>query len=110
MTRVWSRSHTQHWITQLENRIEDIDYYLNHTVNWCEERGIDNDQAVFVCAVMTVVWVSHMRNEPLSKREVLEMVGISDYYNTEDAEYSLSERFHGTELDELLEMVVENWY
>jgi hypothetical protein len=110
MTKVWSREHTQHWIAQLENRLEDIDYYLHQTVDWCEERGVYNDQAVFACAVMTVIWVSHMRNEPLSKREVLEIVGVADYYNAEDAKYELSERFHGMELEELLEMVAESWY
>jgi hypothetical protein len=79
MTRPWSREDTQHWIAQLENRLEDIDYYLHQTVEWCEERGVYNDQAVFACAVMTVIWVSHMRDEPLSKREVLEIVGVVDY-------------------------------
>ena len=110
MTRPWSREDTQHWIAQLENRLEDIDYYLHQTVDWCEERGVYNDQAVFACAVMTVIWVSHMRNEPLSKREVLEIVGVVDFYNAEDAEYSLSERFYGMELEELLETVAQNWY
>jgi hypothetical protein len=110
MTRPWSREDTQHWISQLENRLEDIDYYLHQTVDWCEERGVYNDQAVFACAVMTVIWVSHMRNEPLSKREVLEIVGIADYYNAEDAEYALSDRFHNMDLEELLEMVAESWY
>ena len=110
MTKVWTREHTQHWIAQLENRLEDIDYYLNQTVDWCEDRGVLNDQAVFACAVMTVIWVSHMRSEPLSKREVLEIVGVADFYDAEDDEYALSERFHGMELEELLEMVVESWY
>lgn len=109
MTKCWSREHTQHWITQLEHRIEDIDYYLKQTVSWCEDREIYNDQAVFSCAVMTVVWVSHMRNEPLSKREVFEIIGIADYHTAEDAEYGLNERFHGMELEELLEMVVMHW-
>lgn len=110
MTKYWSREHTQHWISQLENRIEDIDYYLKHTVAWCEERGVYNDQAVFACAVMTVIWVSHMRSEPLSKREVFEIIGIRDFYNAEDAEYGLNERFHGMELEELLETVAQYWY
>lgn len=110
MTRPWSRDDTQYWIAQLENRLEDIHYYLNQTVAWCEEHNVYNDQAVFACAVMTVIWVSHMRGEPLSKREVLEIVGVIDYYNVEDEEYCLSKRFHGVELEELLEMVAESWY
>jgi hypothetical protein len=110
MTRPWSREDTQHWISQIENRLEDIDYYLHQTVEWCEERGVYNEQAVFACAVMTVIWVSHMRNEPLSKREVLEIVGVVDFYNADDEEYTLSERFHGMDLEELLEIVAETWF
>jgi hypothetical protein len=109
MTKPWTRDDTRHWIAHLENRLEDIDYYLNRTVEWCEDRGVYNDQAVFACAVMTVVWVSHMRQEPLSKREVLELVGVADYYNAEDEEYHLSPRFQNYELEEILELVAEHW-
>ncbi len=107
---MWTRDQTKEWISQLENRLEDIDYYLNQTVSWCEDRGVYNDQAVFACAVITVIWVSHMRHEPLSKREVLEIVGVIDYYNAEDMTYELGEEFQNYELEELLEMVAENWY
>jgi hypothetical protein len=110
MNHYWSREDTQHWIAQLENRLEDIHYHLNQTVEWCEERGVYNDQAVFACAVMTVIWVSYMRDEPLSKREVLEIVGVTDYYNAEDQEYVLGEQFQDLDLEELLEMVAERWY
>ncbi len=110
MTRLWSREDTQHWISQLENRVEDIDYYLNQTVAWCEERGVYNDQAVFACSVMTVIWVSHMRQEPLSKREVFELIGVKDWYNAEDVIYELSPKFSDFELEEILEMIAEHWY
>lgn len=106
----WTRNQTREWITHLENRLEDIDYYLNRTIEWCEERGVYNDQAVFACAVMTVIWVSHMRQEPLSKREVLELVGVTDYYNVEDQEYNLNPQFQNLELEELLEVVADHWY
>ena len=109
MTKYWSRQDTQHWIAQLENRLEDIDYYLKQTVEWCEANDVYNDQAVFACAVMTVIWVSHMRQEPLSKREVLELVGVEDYYNAEDEEYTLGEPYHGMELEDLLEKVANSW-
>ena len=105
----WTRDQTREWIAHLENRLEDIDYYLNRTVEWCEDHGVYNDQAVFACAVMTVVWVSSMRQEPLSKREVLELVGIQDFYNAEDQEYNLSPQFQNYELEELLELVAEQW-
>jgi hypothetical protein len=106
----WTRDQTREWIAHLENRLEDIDYYLNRTVEWCENHGVYNDQAVFACAVMTVIWVSHMRQEPLSKREVLELVGVLDYYNAEDQEYQLNPEFQNYELEELLEVVADNWY
>lgn len=106
----WTREQTREWIAHLENRLEDIDYYLHRTVDWCEDHGVYNDQAVFACAVMTVIWVSHMRQEPLSKREVLEMVGVIDFYNAEDQEYNLSPQYQNYELEELLEVVAENWY
>jgi hypothetical protein len=106
----WTREQTREWIAHLENRLEDIDYYLHRTVEWCEDHGVYNDQAVFACAVMTVIWVSHMRQEPLSKREVLEIVGVTDYYNAEDQEYNLSPQYQNYELEELLEAVAENWY
>jgi hypothetical protein len=106
----WTRDQTREWIAHLENRLEDIDYYLNRTVEWCENHGVYNDQAVFACAVMTVIWVSHMRQEPLSKREVLELVGVVDYYNAEDQEYQLNPEFQNYELEELLEVVADNWY
>jgi hypothetical protein len=106
----WTRDQTREWIAHLENRLEDIDYYLQRTSEWCEDHGVYNDQAVFACAVMTVIWVSHMRQEPLSKREVLELVGVLDYYNAEDRAYLLGPEFHHYDLEELLEMIAEQWY
>jgi hypothetical protein len=37
MTKIWSRDDTKEWVIQLEHRLEDIDYYLKKTVDWCEE-------------------------------------------------------------------------
>lgn len=105
----WTRDCTQEWIGQLENRLEDIDYYLAQTIRWCEDNNIYDDQMVFACAVMTVVWVSHMRGEPLSKREALEIVGISDADSVEDDEYCLGEQFHDYDHEELLAAVVSKF-
>ena len=110
MKGIWTRDRTQEWISQLENRLEDIDYYLHQTVEWCETNEIYDDQMVFACAVMTVVWVSHMRGEPLSKREALEIIGISDADSVEDAEYCLSASFQDYDHDELLTAVVSRFY
>ena len=43
----WSRDDTKEWIVQLENRIEDIDYYLNRTVEWCETNGVWDNEKVY---------------------------------------------------------------
>lgn len=109
-TRIWTRDCTQDWITQLELRLEDIDYYLHRAVEWCETNEVYDDQIVFACAVMTVVWVSHMRGEPLSKREALEIVGIMDADTVEDQEYQLGPSFQDCDHEELLEMVVSRFY
>lgn len=106
----WTRDMTQEWIIQLENRLEDIDYYLTRTVEWCEANDVYDDQMVFACAMMTVVWVSHMRGEPLSKREALELVGVIDPYNAEEEEYGLSEEFWDYDHEELLEAVVSRFH
>jgi hypothetical protein len=107
---IWTIDRTQEWISQLENRLEDIDYYLNCTVEWCETNEIYNDQMVFACCLMTVVWVSHMRGEPLSKREALEIIGIIDADSVEDEEYCLSDSFHDYDHQELLEAVISRFY
>ena len=108
MTKPWSRDDTRHWIAQLENRIEDIDYYLNETVKWCEENEIYSDKIVFACAVMTVIWVSHMRHEPITKREIFEIVGVEEYDKIDDEECALGENYHDMFLDELLERVANS--
>jgi hypothetical protein len=105
----WTRDKTQQWIGQLENRLEDIDYYLNRTVEWCETNEVYDDQIVFACAVMTVVWVSYQRGEPISRIEALELVGISDAEDAEDAEYSLNESFWDYDHEELLAAVVNQF-
>jgi hypothetical protein len=106
----WTRDQTKDWVAQLENRIEDIEYYLMLAIEWCEEQGIYNDRIVFVCAVMTVVWVSHMRNEPISQREIFELLHIEDWESVDDAIFELSPKYQNCELTELLKMVTDHWY
>jgi hypothetical protein len=108
-TKYWSREDTQHWISQLENRVEDIDYYLKQTVEWCELYGIYEDKKVFICAMMTVVWVSHMRNEPISKREAFELLGINDWETAPDVEFELGEKYKYYDLEELLYSVSKSF-
>ena len=105
MTKYWSREDTQHWITQLEHRIEDIDYHLMETIRWCEDNEIYDDHLVFACTLMTVIWVSHMRNEPISKREAMEILGVEDWEQTPDEEFLLGQRYQDLDLFELLSRV-----
>jgi hypothetical protein len=103
---VWTRQQTQEWITQLEHRVEDIDYYLKRTVEWCENNGVWSDDHVFLLSFMTVIWVSHMRLEPISKKEIFELLGIAQWENTEDFEYSLSPEVQQMDFEEMLEHLV----
>jgi hypothetical protein len=110
MTKPWTRDDTKFWISQLENRIEDIAHYMKQTTDWCEEHDVYNDQQIFACMSMTVVWVSHMRGEKLSKREVFEILGIRDWDTiTDDIEYSLSGEWEHYDLEELLEEVIDHF-
>jgi hypothetical protein len=106
---VWNRQSTKDWIAQLEHRIEDIEYYLRKTVEWCEDNGVYSEQTIFACTVMTAVWVSHLRNEPISKRELFEILGIVGWDQIEDAIYEFNPEYAHLEHDELLEMVASSF-
>lgn len=101
----WTREDTQYWIAQLENRLEDIDYYLNRTVEWCENNGIWDNEAVFGLAFVTVLWVCHMRNEDVSRQEIYELLGVEDYYNAEDHVMELGAILSGMDWEEMLHLV-----
>jgi hypothetical protein len=109
MTKYWSREDTQHWISQLENRIEDIDYYLMRTVEWCERYGIWEDEVVFALSSLTVIWVSHMRSEPISRRELLEILEVSIWEEVDDAEYTLNPTYLNMDLEDILSEAVQKF-
>jgi hypothetical protein len=110
MTKPWTRDDTKFWISQLENRIEDIEYYMHQTIDWCDENFVYDDQQIFACMSMTVIWVSHMRGEKISKKEMFEIVGIKDWDTiTDDIEYSLGSEWASYELEEILEEVVNHF-
>lgn len=110
MTKPWTREDTQHWIDQLEHRIEDIDYYLYQTLEWCENNGIYRDDAVFACALMTVIWVSHQRGEPMSKREAMEILGVQGWEMVEDEEFELNQKYYNMDIEDLLEEVYQKLF
>ena len=107
MTKYWSGEDTQHWITQLENRIEDIDYYLNRTVEWCENNGIWSNEDVFTLSFVTVLWVCHMRDEEVSRPEIYEMLGIEDWENVEDHVMELGNQLSGMDHEDMLMLVAD---
>jgi hypothetical protein len=105
MIKPWSREDTQYWIAQLENRIEDIDYYLNRTVEWCENNGIWSNESVFALSFVTVLWVSHMRNEEISRQEIYELLGVIDFDQIEDAVMELGDQLSGMDWEDMLNLV-----
>lgn len=106
----WSRNDTKLWVAQLENRIEDIEYYLGETAAWCDGNDIYRDDAVFACMLMTVLWVSTQRGEPLSKREAMELLGVEGWEQMEDEEFVLGPQYEDTELADLLEQVCQKLF
>jgi hypothetical protein len=105
----WSRNDTKEWIAQLEHRIEDIDYYLDRTVAWCEEYGIYDNKVVFMCSFLTCIWVSHMRDEPITFTELMEMLGVKEWEGGEEKIYELDDRWAVLDHHEFLEQVVEKF-
>lgn len=102
----WFRSDTTRWISQLEKRIDDMQFYLNRTDEWCRDREVYSITALTGCRIITLLWVSHLRQEIISKREVFEIIGVVDWYNAPDDEYMLSEEYGDKDIDELLEIVL----
>lgn len=105
MIKPWTRDDTRFWISQLEHRLEDIDYYLKETIEWCENNDIYDDRQVFILSFLTVIWVSHMRDEPISYVELLEILGIPEMVTGEDKIYELCPEFLNITHEELLKII-----
>jgi hypothetical protein len=58
---------------------------------------------------MTAVWVSHLRNEPISTLELFEMLGIKDLEPVNDVVYEFNPKYADFEHEELLRMVAESF-
>lgn len=108
-SEMWSREHTKEWLIQIGSRLEDFEYYLKQTTDWCELHGIWNDAAIFMCCVMTLVWVSYQRNEPLSKTEVFEILGFDQNSFGNDM-YELGKEFQDLDHESLLYRVIKNFH
>lgn len=101
----WSRENTREWISQLENRLEDIDYYLARTVEWCENNGVWDDEKVISLSVLTCLWVINMRSESISKRELYEILGIQGWEDVDDCAYQIGDQLSSLDYEEMLELV-----
>jgi hypothetical protein len=101
----WNIYDTKLWIHTLENRIEDIDYYLKQTVEFCESKDIINNQTVFTLNFLTILWVSYMREEPISRREIFEILCIEDWEDLPDGPVDLGPTLETFDLQELLNVV-----
>lgn len=106
----WTRDDTRDWIAQLELRVEDIDYYLQETVQWLEARYEERDEVCFACAMMTLIWVAYQRSEPVTRWEVMEILGIKDFEAMPDEEIELGEKYRGMDLENVLASILDtNW-
>lgn len=104
----WTRDNTRAWIESLEYRIADIEYYLQRTLNWIETNEVYSDRLVFLCSFMTIVWVCHLRGEPISNHELFEILGIQNYDQVPDAIFQFNPEYEFMELEELLAKIIED--
>lgn len=107
-SKMWTRDDTKNWIFQIQNRLEDFEYYLKQTESWCEYHGIINDAQIFMCYTMTVVWVNFMRGEKLTKTELFEILGFEDHQFSDDL-YELGQEFQNVDHETLLYKVCRNF-
>jgi hypothetical protein len=105
--RPWTRDDTKEWIAQLEHRLDDIDYYLNKTVEWCEDYGVYDNKTVFMCSFLTCIWVSKMRDEPITFVELMELLGVDEWESDEEKIFDLDEKYAHLDHVELLEHVIQ---
>jgi hypothetical protein len=106
----WSREHTQEWVLQLENRLEDFEYYIERTLIWCEDNGVHSQEKIFACCVMAITWVSQVRSEPITMQEIFEIMDIQHCPDFDaDSTVELGVNVTSMDLDQILEMVVQKF-
>ncbi len=62
-----------------------------------------------MCNFITCVWVSYMRNEPITFVELMEILGVKDWEADEEKIYELDDRWGELDHYELLEQVVDKF-
>jgi tetrahydromethanopterin S-methyltransferase subunit A len=107
MYKPWARTDTKDFIHRVESRLEDFDYYLKRTVEWCENNGVFENKRILMCCLISCIWVSSMREEQVSFQEIVELVGLEDFEDTNlDKIYNVCEEFRHLEHEEILELLI----
>ncbi len=104
----WTRDNTRDWVGQIEHRIEDLNYYLSQTVKYCEDNEIFHDEAVFTLTFVTVLWVCHMRDEPITRHEIFEILGLNGWENNDDAIFDLGSKLGNLDYEDMLDLVARS--
>ena len=109
----WTRDNTKDFIHRVESRIEDLNYYLKRTVEWCENNGVFENKRILMCCLISCIWVSSMREEEISFKEIVEIIGLEEFEDSNlDKVYDICQEFRNLEHEEILEMLISksaNW-
>lgn len=103
MNKIWTRDDTKSWISQLQDRITDINDYLQSALEWCDHKEIDDERIVFMCCFLTCIWVSQCRGEDITYTELMEIMGVEIEEFTEEKFYELDAKYADMTHRELLE-------
>jgi len=110
MTKPWIREDTKEWITQMENRVQDMQYYLEEAILWLSVHGYHHPDMTIACLTMTCVWVANMRNEPITAHEIMEMIGAdTEEVEIKDDIFELAPNYHGWEIEEIWYHVIRQY-
>jgi hypothetical protein len=74
----WRRDDTKKWISIVEHRIADMNYYMQLALNWCSEREVYDQALIVKCMMTACIWVSHMRQESISFGEIYDLMGAKE--------------------------------
>jgi len=88
---------TDHW--------SSLDCYLDQTIEWCKNNGVQENEKIFTLAFVTVLWVANKCLEPGSQKEIYTMLGIDCEKNGNDFIIELSGKLGGLDWEDMLELV-----
>lgn len=110
MSKPWSRNDTQEWIAQMENRVADMQYYLEEALLWLTTYGYHHPHITIACLTMTCVWVANMRNETITSHEIMEIIGApTDNLELSNDIFELSPQYQGWDIEEIWYHVIRQY-